>query len=131
MATKRKRYRIQSTRVTPYVEYIPQDSFLKITGRSSPASSFDFYQPIINTIKRHHPTKNEFIAEFRMEYFNTSSSKCIYDIFKELANYKKQGIDIQVHWYYEDTDEDMLETGEDFEYASGLQFNYFPYVPED
>ena len=130
MDEKKKKYRIKPTKITPYVEYVPFDGFLKITGRSSPASSVDFYRPILNTIKKHSPRNNEFIAEFRMEYFNTSSSQCIYDIFKELMNYKKQGISVRVNWYYEDTDEDMLETGEDFEYASGLTFNYIPFVPE-
>ncbi len=40
---------------------------------------------------------------------------CIRDIFKRLDNIYKAKHDVQINWYYEEDDQDMLEAGEDYE----------------
>ena len=50
----------------------------------------------------------------RLEYFNTSSSKCLIDIFRKLEKLHQPHAQVQVAWYYEEDDEDMKESGEDF-----------------
>ena len=55
----------------------------------------------------------------QLEYFNTSSSKCILDLFKKLEAINKA---ITIHWYYEVDDEDMLEAGEDYEAIINIPF---------
>ncbi|NLN30763.1 MAG: DUF1987 domain-containing protein, partial [Bacteroidales bacterium] len=54
-------------------------------------------------------------VDIRLEYFNTSSSKCILDVFKKLEAIHKAKNEVIVNWYYEEDDEDMLEAGEDYE----------------
>jgi len=54
-------------------------------------------------------------VEVKLEYFNTSSSKCILDVFKKLEIIHKARNDVEIKWYYEEDDEDMLEAGEDYE----------------
>jgi hypothetical protein len=49
-----------------------------------------------------------------LEYFNTSSSKCLIDIFRKLESLYLQEQDVVIFWYYEEEDEDMKESGEDF-----------------
>ena len=56
----------------------------------------------------------------QLEYFNTSSSKCILDVFKKLESLA--GTEVSVKWYYEEDDEDMLEAGEDYEAIIDLPF---------
>ena len=51
----------------------------------------------------------------QLEYFNTSSSKCILDVFKKLEAIHKSKHEVIINWYYEEDDEDMLEAGEDYE----------------
>ena len=50
----------------------------------------------------------------QLEYFNTSSSKCILDLFKKLEGIRATGNEVTVLWHYEADDEDMLEAGEDY-----------------
>ena len=51
-----------------------------------------------------------------LEYFNTSSSKCILDFFKKLETLNNGGkTSVSVNWHYEEDDEDMLEAGEDYQ----------------
>jgi hypothetical protein len=52
--------------------------------------------------------------KFELEYFNTSSSKNILEILKKLEKIYQDGHDIQITWYYDEDDEDMEETGEDY-----------------
>ena len=55
-----------------------------------------------------------------MEYFNTSSSKCILDVFKKLESIADS--EVSIKWFYEEDDEDMLEAGEDYEAIIDLKF---------
>ena len=54
-------------------------------------------------------------VNIQLEYFNTSSSKCILDVFKKLEAIHKAKNEVIINWYYEEDDEDMLEAGEDYE----------------
>ena len=65
-----------------------------------------------------------------LEYFNTSSSKYILEILKRVKNVMNDGHDVLVEWYYEEDDEEMMETGEDYEDVSGLPFSLIS-VEED
>ncbi|TAL63551.1 MAG: DUF1987 domain-containing protein, partial [Bacteroidetes bacterium] len=49
--------------------------------------------------------------EFGFEYINTSSTKWIYTILKELAEMKEMATNARIAWYYEQGDEDMCELG--------------------
>jgi hypothetical protein len=62
-----------------------------------------------------HP-KPETALLIQLEYFNTSSSKCVLDILKKLQSINQSGRSkSKVYWYYEEDDEDMLEAGEDYQ----------------
>ena len=85
----------------------------------------EFYYPILSSLdKAFTQGATSFTANFAFEYFNTSSSKCLFDILKRLAQFKNQGMDVRVNWFYEEYDEDMKETGEDYEDVLNLSFNY-------
>lgn len=57
--------------------------------------------------------------KIRLEYFNTSSSKCLMDLLKRIEKVVPKA---EVHWYYEEEDEDMLEAGEDYNAIIDLPF---------
>ena len=66
----------------------------------------------------------EVVADFSLEYFNTSSARCIFMILKEIKNLGLGGKHLTVNWHYEEGDDDMLETGEDFQELIELPFNF-------
>ncbi len=66
--------------------------------------------------------------DFAFEYFNTSSSKCLFDIFRQLKKMQMSGTNISVNWYYEAHDEDMLEAGEDYDDIVDLNFNFVEHI---
>ena len=64
------------------------------------------------------------VLDIELEYFNTSTSKCILNIFKGLEKVKSKGHDITVRWHYNNEDEDMLEAGKDYMSIVKLEFSF-------
>lgn len=108
---------------TPLVNFNCTDGVLELRGRSIPENSIEFYQPLNDWIDSYasNPCKNTLI-EVKLEYFNTSSSKCILDLFKKLEKLNGQSTEVSVNWYYEVEDEDMEEAGEDYQAIVRLPF---------
>lgn len=116
---------IEPTRVTPLVNFDPDNGLLEIKGRSSPENSILFYQKIIDGLDEFAQSSlDKFQADFSFEYFNTSSSKCLFDLFKRLNKLQNLGKSVIINWYYEEDDEDMMESGEDYADLLDLDFNF-------
>lgn len=117
--------RIEQTEETPFFQFDMVSGVMDLRGRSLPNSSQRFYTPILNKIERHiENTSSTFTANFAFEYFNTSSSKCLFNILRSLASYKFRGKNVVINWFYESYDDDMKETGEDYEDILGVRFNH-------
>lgn len=106
----------EGTPKTPTVNLNYAAGVLEIKGRSIPENSIEFYKPIVEWLEKYsEKPQNKTVANIQLEYFNTSSSKCILDVFKKLEAIHKAGSDVVINWYYEEDDEDMLEAGEDYQ----------------
>ena len=107
---------IEGTAKTPTVKFDAGGGIFEIKGRSIPENSIEFYKPLVDWLdeyaKNPQPKTD---VKIQLEYFNTSSSKCILDVFKKLEAIHKGKSEVTVNWYYEEDDEDMLEAGEDYE----------------
>lgn len=112
--------KIEGSAKTPTIEFKGSGELL-LKGRSIPENSIEFYKPILDWIENYGGTpKDKTIVNVQLEYFNTSSSKCILDVFKKLETLSDTAIDI--NWYYEEDDEDMLEAGEDYQAIIDIPF---------
>lgn len=117
-----KEIKIEGTAKTPSVHF--QDSGqLHLKGRSIPENSIEFYKPLVDWLDEFgQGSVPKTDVHVQLEYFNTSSSKCILDLFKKLESIAKQGHDVTIKWYYEEDDEDMLEAGEDYQSIVSIPF---------
>jgi len=107
--------KIEPTHKTPKVYFDPANDHFEISGRSIPEDSVGFYKRILDWIDEYGQSPNpktEF--KFELEYFNTSSSKNILELLKKLEKIFQNNHDIRISWYYDEDDEDMEETGEDY-----------------
>lgn len=112
--------KIAGTQKTPSVSFVSAEGFLEIKGRSIPENSIEFYRPLIEWIENYGKSpKPQTRVNIQLEYFNTSSSKCILDVFKKLETISN---DVTIYWYYEEDDEDMLEAGEDYDAIINIPF---------
>ncbi len=59
-----------------------------------------------------------------MNYFNSSSAKFILDVIVEVHKFHLDGYSIKIDWYFDEGDDDMLETGEDLSDMVDFPFNF-------
>lgn len=114
---------IKGTSKTPTVKLNREEGTLFFSGRSIPENTFDFYAPINDWIDDYCESPSKLtVISIRLEYFNTSSSKCLLDVFKKLENIQTEELQVLVNWYFETEDEDMQEAGEDYRAIVSLPF---------
>ncbi|MDE5422745.1 DUF1987 domain-containing protein [Ancylomarina sp. DW003] len=114
---------IESSSKTPKVIFDAETGELLIEGRSIPENSLEFYIPLMEWLEVYSNEVNtDTVVQMKLEYFNTSSSKCILDFFRKLEAISKRGNKVTVNWYFEEDDEDMMEAGEDYNAIVGLDF---------
>jgi hypothetical protein len=115
-------------KLTPLVNF-KTNGDLHLEGKSYPENPVIFYEPLIDWIKefkKHSPEK--ITLHIRLEYFNTSTSKLVLFMLKILEDvhlYKKS--DVKINWLYNKQDEDMFESGKDYESIIDLPFEFIGY----
>lgn len=115
---------LEGTEDTPKIILDKGNGILEISGRSLPEDSAEFYQPILEWIEGYENDPNpttQFI--FKLEYFNTASSKLILDVLSALEEIESMSI----IWYFHEDDEDMEEAGEEFSELVNLPFEFKTY----
>ncbi len=114
---------LEGSAKTPRVSFDGQTGALELKGRSIPENSIEFYKPLNDWIDGYASSpKPNTTVDVKLEYFNTSSSKCILDLFKQLEKLNEGSTDVNVNWYFEEDDEDMAEAGEDYQAIINLPF---------
>lgn len=97
------------------VKFSP-DGKLTIHGVSCDEDPKPLYQQLSGWIKGYleePQAKTELFI--RLKYFNTSSARCLMDLMKLLTKIDETGNELEITWYYEDGDEDMLDAIRVFE----------------
>jgi glycosyltransferase involved in cell wall biosynthesis len=124
---------IKGEKKTPYINFDPDNRQLHFEGRSIPEDTIRFYEPILKWIEnyveyeRSEPTD----LHINLEYFNTSTSRYLFGIFKILESYHLKGNPVLIHWYYERDDFEMLESGEDYASILKIPFKMVPVEVEE
>jgi len=113
---------IEGTRLTPFVSIEPGK--IEIKGRSIPEDSFDFYNPVFNSIKdylKNADGKTE--IHFHLEYINSGSKKFITNILSVCNDSYQGGKNIVIQWHYDFDDESMQELGNDLRSMIQIPFH--------
>jgi SiaC family regulatory phosphoprotein len=104
---------LEETSKTPKLSFDQRTGKFLMSGRSIPENSIEFYRPLFEWLDDYVKIpSNKTIFDIKLEYFNTSSSKCLVEIFRRLERITPS--DVVINWFYEEDDEDMQESGEDF-----------------
>lgn len=123
-----KPLRIQATSESLEINLDKEMCRFEFYGKSLPENPNEFFEPVIKWFKEYVNTPNkETVLVFKMEYFNTASSKKILDIISICYEIHKKKQSILVNWYYRTNDEDMRETGETFSEIVHIPFKFITY----
>ena len=120
--------KIKGTDDTPNIVLDADNGTFEISGRSLPEDVAAFYEPILDWLDRYAETPNQStVFDFKLEYFNTASSKLLLDILLKLEDMAEDGNDVLVRWHYPDDDEDMEEAGEEYADIVDVPFEQVSY----
>ncbi len=117
-------YKSEPSKKTPWVVLEPGKIF--IMGRSISENPGDFYRPVLDWLSKYiNNYDGKTKIELGFEYVNTSSTKWIYTVVKDLSEAK--GIELNMHfsWYFERGDDDMFELGSILKGLVELPFDVF------
>ena len=126
---------MEPTNYTPKIDLDPDKQKFEFTGVSRPEDTYEFYEPILSwvenyvtdAIEKYEENKllNEtFIVAFDFKYMNSSSSKYIFQIISNFKKLFEKRLNVNIFWYYDDLDDQILEDGEDFSEIINIPFKF-------
>ena len=118
-------YQAEQTPKTPSINFDPSTGQFNLKGKSIPENTMLFYKPLYEWLEKYiQAPAPKTTLTIQLDYFNTSSSKCIVDLFKKLEQIVKGGNgEAEINWLHDEPDEDMLEAGEDYKSIIKIPFN--------
>ena len=110
-----KALKIPGSEEMPEVILDKEKNEFKLTGRSLPEDSFEFYRPIIEWMNEYIQNPNP-VTHFQifLEYFNSSSVKQVFFLLTKLEVLIKNGKEAKIIWHYQSGDELMKTKGIEF-----------------
>ncbi len=106
--------KINGTSQYPTIVLDKDAGIFEFKGNSLPEDAKAFYEPIVNWLDQYAQNPNaETVVKFKMIYYNTPSSKLLFQIFKRLENIAQMGHKISVIWMYNEDDIDIKDAGKD------------------
>lgn len=117
---------IKGTDRTLDIKLDKNSEVFEFTGKSRPEDTVVFFEPVFKWFEEY--IKNplpETTIKFNLEYFNSSTAKVLLRLLVKFEDYASDGHNINIHWYYRSMDEDMLESGEDFDSLVDISFEFY------
>lgn len=113
---------------TPEIILNKEENKFELSGKSLPENVTDFYGPVYKWLEEYKKDPlTETIFNLNIEYFNSASHKAINHLLEILSDVEKTGSKVKIIWHFLRDDDDMLETGHDYEDLTGLDFEYIGY----
>ena len=122
-----EKWTIDATDRSPKVILDRQESVLMIEGRSYPEEGMDFFDPIVMRFRSLQESENPIrTIHIRLEYYNSSTTKALAELFTALERSAKNGNEAKVIWEFEQDDDGIQEDITMFQetYALTFEVNY-------
>ncbi len=112
----------------PNIVLDKEQNRFEFSGQSMPEDVIAFYTPILKWFDEYILNPND-TTEFEMKlvYFNTASSKMIYEVINRLDKLYKNNNKAKVVWHYAEDDEDIEATGRKLEKIFSVPFDFKSY----
>lgn len=101
-----------------------EKGLLEFSGTSYPDNAADFFEPLCDWVKQLvGNTKKPITVNFKINYFNTSSSKYIFLLLELLSAHHRNNNKLNINWYFFDGEEEMLEAWKEIVDELNLPYN--------
>jgi hypothetical protein len=114
---------IQPSKSTPKIHFDTKEKILTLTGESYPENSFEFYAPVLSWLKDYLKIEKNLRIDITISYMNSSSIKCIFDIFDIVEETWKKGGDFRINWFYDSENPRSFDLAEEFSEEVHMPFH--------
>ncbi len=111
----------------PTVDFVEATGECCISGESFMEETGVFYSPLVEWVKAYAKRHQKIDFAFSLTYYNTSTSKWLLAILKELREMEKAGGQVAVTWHYTPDDTDMRDDIMDYMVDTGLKIDLVPF----
>ncbi|MDF1547856.1 MAG: DUF1987 domain-containing protein [Bacteroidales bacterium] len=120
----------QDNYYVPNVDFNAETGIFTLSGKSYLEDTSQFYLGILEWLDQYfHEVKKPVQFNMKLNYYNTSSSRSILDIFDLLKLYEEGGGQVEVNWYCREIDFDSVqEEVEDYMEESDLKINIITFT---
>jgi len=121
-------FNLKGTEATPSIILDHTTGVFEISGRSLPEDASTFYQPMLDWIDKYaEKPQSKTVLIFKLEYFNTTSSKLILSLLNKLEEIHNNESNVHISWYYHEDDIDTKDAGEEFADLYDFPFSFGTY----
>ncbi len=120
---------IAPTPSSPEVDFKFDAHTLSLRGESYPENAAAFYGGILAQLKAYLAEQSDSKIEvsIALAYFNSSSTKMLFNLIEALSDAATEGNEVAVHWYHDEEDDTILEFGQELsEDFPALRFTTHP-----
>ncbi|MBS4018885.1 MAG: DUF1987 domain-containing protein [Dechloromonas sp.] len=106
---------IGATPSSPEVNFDFAKHHLSIRGESYPENAAAFYGEIIKRLREYlgNCSQTRITVDISLAYFNSSSTKMLFNIFEAFNSAATAGNEIVLNWYHDEEDDTILEFGQE------------------
>lgn len=120
-----RRIEIVESNNTPHIVLDANSNTFKVEGKSFPEDSKEFYRPVIEWMDEFIEAKpNTFALHFNLFYLSSSSIISVKQILQKMVELQNNGANVRVIWSFDEDDEDIKKTGEDYQKLTKLSFEF-------
>ncbi|WKK81108.2 DUF1987 domain-containing protein [Marivirga arenosa] len=118
---------IPAKEAAPYVRFDEENGTLQIKGKSYDEDVVMLYSMLRNKLKAFGgKSPDKLDVNIYLKYFNTSSSKCLFDLLSDLKDLEDNGTKLSIVWNFVEGDDEMGEDIEDFRDSLDMEFEVVP-----
>lgn len=103
---------IEETQDSPKIVLDKTKGIFEVSGRSLPENAVKFYTPVLQWMEEYINSPNQTTHfEFKLDYFNSASTKKIFEIITILEKINQKKHPVTVIWYHTKDDELIRNRG--------------------
>jgi len=103
---------IEETQDSPKIVLDKTKGIFEVSGRSLPENAVKFYTPVLQWMEEYINSPNQTTHfEFKLDYFNSASTKKIFEIITLLEKINQKKHPVTVIWYHTKDDELIRNRG--------------------
>jgi hypothetical protein len=109
----------------PEIYFDAATGICEIEGESFMENAKEFYQPLFDWLNEFHQkeSRQKLEMNINLSYYNTSSSKSLYQLIFQLKGFSDGGQPIEINWKYNSIDREMEDDIMDLQIETGISIN--------